>query len=244
MQERARSLIQPEIAEQDRSASLCDLIYQKVLERILSGEYPANSKLPTEVQLSEELSVSRPVLRQALARLRDDNLITSRRGSGSYVKTRPDSVMLTYAPISSIQDIQRCFEFRTGIEGEVAALAAERHNDESLKQIKHALDNINEKLRSGMSSVDADYNFHLAVCNAAENKYYLKTFTSLYENIRVGMQLTSYLSNRKPTKRFHLIREEHGAVYEAIRKRDPEETRANMRRHIDNARRRMFESDD
>ena len=83
MQQRARSLIQPEIAEQDRSASLCDLIYQKVLERILSGEYPANSKLPTEVQLSEELGVSRPVLRQALARLRDDNLITSRLGPGA-----------------------------------------------------------------------------------------------------------------------------------------------------------------
>ena len=152
--------------------------------------------------------------------------------------------MLAYAPISSIQDIQRCFEFRTGIEGEIAALAAERHNDESLKQIKRGLDQINEKLRSGTSSVDADYNFHLAVCNATQNKYYVKAFASLYENIRVGMQLTSYLSNRKPTKRFHLIREEHGAVFEAIRKRDPEEARATMRLHIANARQRMFESDE
>ena len=235
---------QPHDPQQADSTSLCDLIYQKVLERILSGEYPARSKLPTEVQLSEELGVSRPVLRQALAKLRDDNLIVSRRGSGSYVRATPDSAMLAYAPISSIQDIQRCFEFRTGIEGEIAALAAERHNDESLKQIKRGLDQINEKLRSGTSSVDADYNFHLAVCNATQNKYYVKAFASLYENIRVGMQLTSYLSNRKPTKRFHLIREEHGAVFEAIRKRDPEEARATMRLHIANARQRMFESDE
>ncbi len=230
--------------QQADSTSLCDLVYQKVLERILSGEYPARSKLPTEVQLSGELGVSRPVLRQALAKLRDDNLIISRRGSGSYVRATPDSAMLAYTPISSIQDIQRCFEFRTGIEGEIAALAAERHNDDSLKQIKRALDQINEKLRSGASSVDADYNFHLAVCNATQNTYYVKAFASLYENIRVGMQLTSYLSNRRPTKRFHLIRAEHTAVFEAIRKRDPEEARASMRQHIANARQRMFESDD
>ena len=223
---------------------LCDYVYEKVLERILGGVYPEKARLPPEVALSEELGVSRPVLRQALARLRDDNLIVSRRGSGNYVKSKPSSAMLAYAPISSILDMQRCFEFRTGLEGEFCALAAERRTGQALADIGAALDRINQKLQAGASDMDSDYRFHLAVCKASENKYFLKAFSSLYGNIRTGMQLMSSLANLNPAKRFKHIQEEHSAIFRAIEAGDSVQAREAMRTHIDNARRRMLESED
>lgn len=223
---------------------LCEYAYDKVLERIVNGHYPERSKLPTEIALAEELGVSRPVLREALGLLRDDNLIVSRRGSGNYVKKRPSGAVLAYTPIASILDMQRCFEFRTGLEGEFTALAAERRTEQSLAEIKAALDRINRNLESGASDMDADYNFHLSVCKAAENKYHLDAFSSLYDNIRTGMQLMSRLANLNPPKRFRHIQEEHGAIVRAIELGDPVQAREAMRTHIDNTKKRMLESED
>ena len=48
------------------------------------------SKLPAELELAALFDVSRPVVRQALDRLREDQLVDSRRGSGTYVRAKPD----------------------------------------------------------------------------------------------------------------------------------------------------------
>ncbi|MEZ7881334.1 MAG: GntR family transcriptional regulator, partial [Rhodospirillales bacterium] len=109
-----------------RDWKLSDQAYERILAKIVDGQFPENSKLPAEIELSKQLEVSRPVLRQALARLRQDEVISSRQGSGSFVMRRPASQMLDFAPVGSIADIQRCFEFRAAVEGAGAALAAER----------------------------------------------------------------------------------------------------------------------
>lgn len=62
---------------------------QNVLrEQIASGKYKPGEKLPTENEMIEQFGVSRMTVRQALAKLAAQNLIESRRGSGSYVAKR------------------------------------------------------------------------------------------------------------------------------------------------------------
>ncbi len=69
----------------DREPKLSRQIYERIFELIVSGEYPERSRLPSELELSRRFGASRPIVREALARLRDDGLIVSRQGSGSYV---------------------------------------------------------------------------------------------------------------------------------------------------------------
>lgn len=71
-------------ASPQRHEKLSDQIYAFVFASIIDGAFPEGSKLPTETQLSEQFGFSRPIIREALARLRDDGLIVSRRGSGSF----------------------------------------------------------------------------------------------------------------------------------------------------------------
>ena len=85
------------------------------------------------------LGASRPVVREALARLREDGVIVSRQGSGSYVRRRPDLAILRFVPVGSIADVQRGFEFRVGLEGAAAALAAERWEEADIAEIRRAL---------------------------------------------------------------------------------------------------------
>lgn len=115
-----------------RDQTLSDRAYESVLSMIADGLMPIGSKLPTEQALSQQLDVSRPVLRRALKQPREDGVIISRQGSGSFVQRRPDGAVLEFAPVGSIADSQRTFEFRAAIEGEAAHLAAKRRTDEHI----------------------------------------------------------------------------------------------------------------
>jgi DNA-binding FadR family transcriptional regulator len=222
-------------------AKLSSGIYEQLFEHIVAGEFPVNTRLPSETELAQRFGASRPVIREALARLRDDGLIVSRQGSGSYVKRRPDEAVLRFVPVGSIADIQRCFEFRVGLEGAAAALAAERWEEPDLAEIKAAFDELETCIKTGQLGVEADEHFHRAVAQATHNQYHVSVQTSLQPHIAFGMSLTRNLSLRRPVQRLRVVQDEHLAILDAIEARDGARARAAMEIHIDNARRRMFE---
>ncbi len=226
---------------QNRDRSLSDRAYESILSKIMDGDIVVGGKLPTEQTLSEELGVSRPILRQALKQLREDGVIVSRQGSGSYVKRRPEGAVLDFAPVGSIADIQRTFEFRAAVEGEAACLAAERRTDSDLKALRDALEELERCIAAGELGVNADEVFHVAVCNASDNKYFVAARASMKSNILTGMNLTRNLSLTKPQDRLELVQAEHYDIYNAIEKRDGEAARTAMRDHVENARKRIFE---
>ena len=222
-------------------AKLSAGIYERLFELIVAGEFPVNTRLPSETELARRFGASRPIVREALARLRDDGVIVSRQGSGSYVKRRPDQAVLQFVPVSSIADIQRCFEFRVGIEGAAAALAAARREDEDLARISAAFEELEGCIRSGELGVDADEHFHRAIAQATHNPYHVSVQASLRPHIAFGMTLTRNLSLRRASERLRLVQDEHFAIMTAIERGEPEAASAAMETHIDNARRRMFE---
>lgn len=224
-----------------RDRTLSDQVYEKILAMIMSGEKPVGAKLPTEHALSEQLQVSRPVLRQALKQLREDGVIVSRQGSGSFVQRRPEGAVLDFAPVGSIADIQRTFEFRAAIEGEAAYLAAERRTDADLAKLRALLVELDRCIRDGDLGVEADEMFHEQICATSGNQYFAAARASMKANILTGLNLTRNLSLTKPQERLELVQREHYQIFDAIRSGDAEAARAAMRSHVDNARKRVFE---
>jgi DNA-binding FadR family transcriptional regulator len=227
-------------SEAKRSAG----IYQRIFELIVAGEFAVNARLPSETDLAQRFGASRPVVREALARLRDDGIIVSRQGSGSYVKRRPDTAVLRFVPVGSIADIQRCFEFRVGLEGAAAALAADRRDDDDLVAIEAAFGALETCIRDGALGVDADERFHIAIAQATHNDYYVSVQASLHPHIAVGMNLARNLSLLRTAERLRAVQDEHRAIVDAIAARAADAARTAMQSHIDNARRRMFEGAD
>ncbi|MGA5463359.1 GntR family transcriptional regulator [Mycobacterium sp. NPDC050041] len=73
-------------------------------KEIVDGVYPVGSQLPTEHELCERFAVSRYTVREALRRLREDNLVTSRPRAGTLVVPRPEAS--SYAQdVMSINDL-------------------------------------------------------------------------------------------------------------------------------------------
>lgn len=221
--------------------TLSDQVYEKILAMISSGETPVGAKLPTEHALSETLEVSRPVLRQALKQLREDGVVVSRQGSGSFVQRRPETAVLEFAPVGSIADIQRTFEFRAAIEGEAAFLAAERRTDANLTKMLSLLKELDRCVREGELGVETDEAFHQTICIASGNQYFTTARTSMKTNIMTGLNLTRNLSLTKPHERMELVQREHYRILNAIERRDRDEARNAMRDHVENAKKRVFQ---
>lgn len=219
---------------------LSDQIYQQLFERIVSGEMPVDSRLPTEAHLTQQFGVSRPIVREALARLREDGLIASRQGSGSYVLRRPDQATVGFGPLNSIADIQRCYEFRAALEGPAAGLAAIRRQPDDIDRLRAALDGLSAAVKTGAVGVEADFEFHMSVVRASKNRFFLTTIESLTMQIGFGIRLARNLS-LTIDDRLARVQSEHQAVFDAILAGDRERAERAMVTHITNARHRIFE---
>ena len=218
-------------------------VYETILTEIVRGVFAEGDRLPTESALAERFSVSRPVVREALAQLRDDGLIQVRRGSGSYVKQQPNSAVLQFAPLGSIADIQRCFEFRAAIEPAAAALAASRRSEAELETLKAALDALDAAVKSGDLGTEADFAFHRAVAEASGNPFFETTLLSLEDATASAISVNRNLSLLAPHERLSLVQKEHERVFEEIEARNAKGAEDAMRAHIEGARQRVFEGE-
>lgn len=220
--------------------SLADQVYDKLLVNILEEQYPVHSRLPAEDVLAQGFGVSRPIVRAALSRLRDDGIVQSRRGSGSYILRRPDRQLISFVPLESISDVQRCYEFRIDVEGSAAAWAAKRRDDEDLAAMEHAYSVMEQAYQENELAVDADQMLHLAVARASKNPFFSSVLESLGQQIAFGVKLSRSLTLLDTPARQELVLAEHRAVLEAIRLKQPEVASATMRYHITAAKDRMF----
>lgn len=218
---------------------LADRVYHLLYSRISNGDYPVNQKLPPEKELAEEFGVSRPVLRTALERLREQGVIHSRQGAGSYVR-EIRSVPLGFARVETIADIQRCYEFRVCIETSSARLAAERRGTAALAEIETALSLMEGATESLTHREDADFAFHLAVAKAANNQYFEASMRALREHIYVGMKLHGQSLMTDGAKALQNVFAEHSAIYQAIRDGEAETAERRMHAHLVHSRDRLF----
>ena len=217
------------------------VVYDQIIELITSGVFPTNSRLPSEAELSTRFGASRPVVREALQQLRDDGIVSSRQGSGSYVRRSPDAAVLQFVPVGSLADVQRCFEFRVGLEPATAALAAERCTLEDIERIRTALAALERSIAEDRLGVEEDCALHEEIAQATHNQYHMSVQLSLRSHVIAGMNITRNLSMKRQTSKLRTVQQEHERVVEAIAQRDPERAATEMREHIANARRRMFE---
>lgn len=225
----------------DGPVGLSTAVYDGIVTLIARGDYALHARLPSEARLSEMFRASRPVVRQALARLREDGVVVSRQGSGSYVRRRPDPTVIELAPVGSTDDVQRCFEFREGLEPVAARLAASRWEPRDMVLIEECMAELERCIRLGNLGAEEDSRLHEAIADAAHNHYHASVQRQLREHIAAGMNITRSLSLRRTAERMRQVQDEHVAVVEAIRLRDSDGAAMHMQIHILNARRRMFE---
>jgi GntR family transcriptional repressor for pyruvate dehydrogenase complex len=216
-------------------------VYDSLFHSIMSGKMQAQTRLPSEQQLAAFFQVSRPVVRQALDRLRQDRLIDSRRGSGTFVRaleshTRP--AIKEKAP--DMGHWMHGIELRLALEPECAALAALRRSTDDLAQMRTMLNGFEQAVASGSVAHHFDFGFHEAIARASANPRMLDAIRLLEYDVSHAVNLWRHMAQLKPWRRSQDVIDEHRAIYRHIEEQDPEAARRAMRSHVEKARVRML----
>ena len=230
------------LLQNDGAGSLPDRIYARVVEAILRGDFAPHNKLPTEGALSAQFGVSRPTVREALARLRSDGIIDSRRGAGSTVIRAPGTPVVVATPIKSLADIERYYAFRSCLEMGAAAGAAEFRDADDLEALQLAFEALTTAMEGGESGADEDVRFHLAIARASHNPFFVTTIDTTVAPIRQFIELARNVTDKKSLARVRTTQAEHQAIVDAIVRRSSGDAAEAIRIHILNAKRRIFES--
>lgn len=197
--------------------------------KILSGDWPAGMKLPSERHLAEDFGVSRTVVREVLKTLQAQRLIDAFPGRGSYVtELRPTSGR------ASIDQFMRrghittrdLITARRMLESEAAALAALNRTPEELEVMRELLAAFDVE-PSVQAAVDLDAAFHEAVVVASHNPVVQIMFGSIRALVR-AMILRS-LTDRRTRQVGAPI---HHDILGALEAGDANAARAAMAAHI------------
>jgi GntR family transcriptional repressor for pyruvate dehydrogenase complex len=224
-----------------RRQRLGDQLYGQILDQIVGGTLKEGDRLPPETELCGMFGVSRPIVREALLRLRADGLVQARQGAGTFVAQRPVARLKTFASTSDVAALLRGLEVRMPIEAAAARLAAERRSPAQLNMIAEAHALFSRQVESAEMSPQTDFAFHIAVAEATGNTFFASALQHLNDVISSFMSLSLNLTRTGPAQRARKVLQEHAEVLEAIQQQDPEAAQIAMLYHIGQARRRMVD---
>jgi len=232
------------VLKEPAKGTLSDQVTAALKAFIASGEALPGARLPTEPVLAERFGVSRTVIREAISRLKSAGLVEVRQGSGTVVSegAHIKAFTIDLDVGGSIEAVLRVTELRRGIEGEAAALAAQRHSPVQLEAIHQALKAIDAAEQAGHDGVEEDLAFHHSISKATGNPLYPSLHEFIAQFIKEAIRITRSNEERRRDLA-KTVRVEHFAVYAAIAARDPEGARHAALTHINNAVERLKSAD-
>jgi GntR family transcriptional repressor for pyruvate dehydrogenase complex len=213
------------------SAQQTDRLYQDLARRLIaelaSGRYAEGDRLPAERELSAQFNVSRPTVREAMIAMEVQGLVDVRLGSGAYVKRLPGKNDIPGFNITAFE----LTEARLLFEGESAALAATQITDEALAELADLVVEIERENDTPGGTEQADRAFHMAIAKATRNTAVYEAIERLWD-LRAVSPESALLHEKARRAQIKPVIEEHTAVLNALRDRDPVAARAAMRSHL------------
>ena len=218
----------------DPPGNLAEQVMTRLASDIRSGRLAPGARLPTEQALTTALGVSRTVVREAVAALRADGLVVTRRGSGAYVADPAAGPFRIAAPkAAALADVLEVMELRLAVEVEAAALAAERATRRQIGAIRAAWRAIDRALQGGEGAVAEDFAFHRAIAEATGNRQFPRFLAFLGSHV-IPRQSVRLSVDTPAERRAYLerIQHEHARIVAGISDKDPAEARRAMREHL------------
>ena len=207
-------------------------IADQLTEMISKRRFQPGDKLPNELELAEELQVSRTTLREALRILSTRGLVEARRGVGTFV-TQSKSIHADY-DVLKIQNTnvnaKDLYEMRLMFEPQAAYYACLRASDQELETIFRYGELDEQMIRRRDPLWDeCEQKFHNSIASAAHNQFITVLLPIFNRAIHAGV----ILANESPEVS-EMTLHDHRLVMDYLRERNPEGAKTAMYLHIIN----------
>ena len=207
-------------------------IVEQIRDNILAGKLKPSDRLPSEKELSLEFGVSKASLREALRALESLGMLEVKQGmsGGAFVKEvdleTARNNMFNYIFFQN-PTIGEFTQLRTFIEPPVAEIAALKCTQTDLDYLEDNLNRTREKMDSVPFYYDLDTKFHHRLAEISGNRLICFVIDSL-KNAIVQIKLQLELDRDFSIQ----VYKAHMRIFDALRKREPEQAREEMHRHI------------
>ena len=149
---------------------LREVVYDELKRRILVGEIEPGTRM-MEVELAEDMGVSRTPVREAIRKLEKEGLVTiePRRGA--------------YASDISIKDVIDVLEVRQGVDGMAAAFASGKLTEEQHEELQKVLEDYRRAVENEdiEQMIKNDEKFHSLIVKYSGNKTLMRIFSTVQE---------------------------------------------------------------
>ena len=196
--------------------SLRGRVFQSIREDILSGRYEQNTELK-EAAIGAELGVSRTPVREALRQLELEGLVTIIPNRGAYVN------MIT------AKDVQDIYVIRSMLEGLCARWATQSITAEQLDSMEETLclSEYHTSKKNYEKLYELDSLFHEQLYEAGGSRILNHILSDFHDYVKMVRKATISTSSRSVTST-----EEHRAIFEAIKEKDPDKAEALAKEHV------------
>ncbi|MFN4009418.1 FCD domain-containing protein [Pannonibacter sp.] len=219
--------------------------YEEVAEalrkELAEGHYKVGDRMKPERQISDEMGVSRSLVREAIIRLEIEGLVDVRKGSGTYVVRLPAGD--TEDPRGDIGPFE-LLQARQVLESSIAAFAATTVTKADILRMREALDMERRAIEEGSGDYSGDELFHHLIAEATQNSVLVDMIDELW-----GKREQSPMWARLHARIFDVSYrgrwlEDHQAILTALQCKDPRAARQAMWQHLENVRQTLMELSD
>jgi DNA-binding FadR family transcriptional regulator len=221
-----------------RPARLGLAVLTTLIDKIVGGELPAQSMLPTEPALCEAFGVSRTVIRESLKVLEEKGLVRVKQGQGTTVAAAEqwnllDPLVLEAAirhdeQLNILDDL---IEVRVGLECQMTRQAAVKMTDAQIAELHDALAALEDLLDDPVEYLRADTEYHDMILRASGNQLGRSIIRSIHPHARGSARYDGAIS----VKSLLASHRGHVAIYERLAARDADGAAAAMQSHISNS---------
>ncbi|RUQ32865.1 FadR family transcriptional regulator [Peribacillus cavernae] len=205
-------------------------VADRIIQLLVSGNLKRGDKLPPEMELIKMLSVSRPVLREAMSSLESLGIIHRKTRDGTYfsekIGSQPYFNMLSLV----MDDLPTIIEARMALELGLIALAAEKITQNELEHLYQTIEAIS-KHPGNYSEIDKE--FHRIIAFSVHNP----VLDSMIDSLLVAFD---QMSKNIEVRERNVAVEHHTAIYEALERRSPPEAFSKMYEHLDYVRKKIL----
>lgn len=181
----------PRVSRRRVSSEVVDHLEQ----RIVNGDLPEGSRLPSEKDLGISFGVSRNVIREALKTLEERGLVRIENGKGAYVTTpseeRVRGAIARYVQSRLTTDtVDEFYQFREVLEGASARIAAGRAAEHDLQALAAALATMEANEGDVGRWMEGDLAFHRALIGATHNPFFMIVLEPVIDRLREAIKVS------------------------------------------------------
>ena len=220
-----------------KQKNISDIIMDQIKEMVYDGRLKVGDKLPSELELANNIGVSRASIREALKALKEMGLIDSKVGGGSFISNNfTDSLSgpLSLMVALNNTDMKSIFEFRKVIEIGAISSAAKNYTEEELNELKEILESM--RLVSDEQILGKlDREFHEKIIDMSKNIFFKINMKAIVDILDRFLHVSAMKSKKEDILKIHT------EIYEALKLKDEKLAKKILERHLEEVEKLNFD---